>query len=64
VGVAPGASLYAVKVLRNDGVGTYSDIIDGIEWFVANGIDVISALAVDLIRKLWKRHVMLHAQMG
>lgn len=42
VGVAPNASLYAVKVLRNDGSGTYSDIIDGIQWSVDNGMDVIS----------------------
>jgi len=42
VGVAPGASLYAVKVLRNDGSGTYSDAIDGIQWSVNNGMQVIS----------------------
>lgn len=42
VGVAPNASLYAVKVLRNDGTGTYSDLIDGIEWSVDNGMQVIS----------------------
>lgn len=32
VGVAPGASLYAVRVLGNSGSGTWSDGIAGIEW--------------------------------
>jgi len=42
VGVAPGASLYAVKVLNNAGIGTYADVIDGIEWSIKNGMQVIS----------------------
>ncbi len=40
VGVAPEASLYAVKVLAKNGSGYISDIILGIEWAVANGMDV------------------------
>jgi len=32
VGVAPGASLYAVRVLGNSGSGRWSDVIAGIEW--------------------------------
>ena len=42
VGVAPGANLWAVKVLGNDGSGYVSDIVQGIEWCVANGIEIIS----------------------
>jgi subtilisin len=42
IGVAPGASLYGVKVLNSQGSGSYSDIIKGIEWSVTNGMDVIS----------------------
>lgn len=42
IGVAPEASLYAVKVLNNGGVGDISDIIAGIEWAVYNGMHVIS----------------------
>lgn len=42
VGVAPGASLYAVKALDRNGGGSLSDIIDGIDWCIANGIDVIN----------------------
>lgn len=36
VGVAPGASLYAVKVLNSKGSGYMSDIIAGIEWVTEN----------------------------
>ncbi|MFE1169374.1 S8 family peptidase [Nocardiopsis sp. NPDC058789] len=35
-GVAPGASLYGVKVLGDDGSGTYDDVIAGIDWVAAN----------------------------
>jgi subtilisin len=40
VGVAPEASLYAVKVLGKNGSGYVSDIILGIEWAVDNGMQV------------------------
>ncbi len=42
IGVAPGASLYAVKVLGKSGSGWISDIIEGIDWCIANDIDVIN----------------------
>jgi PKD repeat protein len=42
IGAAPGAELYAVKVLDGTGSGSYSDIIAGIDWAVQNGMDVIS----------------------
>jgi subtilisin len=32
VGVAPGAPLYAVKVLGSDGLGYISDVLAGVEW--------------------------------
>ncbi|MBE0523525.1 MAG: S8 family serine peptidase [Methanosarcinales archaeon] len=41
-GVAPGANLFAAKVLDSDGDGNYSDIIEGVGWSVANGADVVS----------------------
>ena len=41
-GVAPGASLYAVKVLDKNGSGQYSWIISGIEWAVEHRMDVIN----------------------
>ncbi|MEW6034915.1 MAG: S8 family serine peptidase [Chloroflexota bacterium] len=42
IGVAPQASLYAVKVLDSDGRGYVSDIIAGLEWCIANGMQVVN----------------------
>ncbi|MBI4022953.1 S8 family peptidase [Candidatus Berkelbacteria bacterium] len=42
VGVAPRASLYAVKVLDRRGRGYLSDVIAGLEWAIAQDIDVIN----------------------
>jgi len=42
VGVAPAADLYAVKVLDRRGSGYLSDIVEGLQWSVANGIDVVN----------------------
>jgi subtilisin len=42
IGVAPGVTLHAVKVLNRQGSGSYTDIISGIEWCIGNGIEVIS----------------------
>jgi len=44
VGVAPEASLYAVKVLDSGGSGYLSDVVAGIEWAIDNdnNIDIIS----------------------
>ena len=36
VGVAPGTTLYAVKVLNSAGSGTFSGVICGIDWVTAN----------------------------
>ncbi|MEI6424186.1 MAG: S8 family peptidase [Lentisphaerota bacterium] len=42
VGIAPNARLYAVKVLDAKGSGSYSNIVDGIQWAVDNKIQVIN----------------------
>lgn len=42
VGVAPGADLYAVKVLDRRGSGYVSDIIEGLQWAAANDMDVVN----------------------
>jgi len=42
IGVAPQASLWAVKVLDKGGSGYISDVIAGIEWSITNGMDVIN----------------------
>jgi len=36
VGVAPGAPLYAVRVLNNAGSGTWSSVICGVDWVTVN----------------------------
>jgi parallel beta-helix repeat protein len=42
VGSAPAAWLYAVKVLFDNGEGYVSDVIEGIDWSVQNGMQVIN----------------------
>ncbi len=42
IGVAPNASLYAVKVLNNSGSGSFSGIAQGIEWAINNKMDIIN----------------------
>ena len=42
VGVAPAAELYAVKVSDGSGYGTVSDLIAGLEWAIANQIDIVN----------------------
>ena len=41
-GVAPGVSIAAVKVLNSAGNGTDSQVIQGIDWCIAQGVDGIS----------------------
>src|SRR3989344_5030046 len=40
VGGAPQADLYAIKVLNAGGSGYLSDVIEGIDWAIANGMQV------------------------
>ncbi|MFA4880329.1 MAG: S8 family peptidase [Candidatus Doudnabacteria bacterium] len=42
IGVAPTASLYAVKVLNSQGSGFLSDIIEGLDWCINNEIQVVN----------------------
>jgi len=42
IGVAPQASLYAVKVLDGAGFGLLSWIVSGLEWAVDNGMDIVN----------------------
>ena len=43
IGVAPEADLYAVKVFSDDCSGSYSDVIEALEWCIGNNdIQVIS----------------------
>jgi subtilisin len=42
VGVAPAVELYAVKVMGDNGSGGMQAIADGLDWCIANGIDIAS----------------------
>lgn len=42
VGVANRASLYAIKVLNSAGSGYLSDVIEGLDWAIANGMNVVN----------------------
>ena len=42
VGMAPEALIYAAKVLRDDGSGSMSDVMAGVEWAVDQGVQVIN----------------------
>ncbi|WP_336784643.1 S8 family serine peptidase [Paenibacillus sp. MMO-177] len=42
VGVADKAEIYSVKVLNESGSGSYSQVIQGIEWAIENKMNVIS----------------------
>lgn len=40
IGVAPGATLYAVKVIPDTGDGTVADLMAGLEWIAVNAFSV------------------------
>lgn len=42
VGIAPNDELYAVKDLDANGEGYLSDIVEGIEWSISNGMQIIN----------------------
>jgi subtilisin len=42
VGVAPDAELYAVKVSDNQGKGSFSGLIEGINWAIENHMNVVT----------------------
>lgn len=42
VGVGPAIDLYAIKVLGASGSGYLSDVIEGLDWAVANGLQVVN----------------------
>lgn len=49
VGIAPKADIFAVKVLDQKGHGTYSGMIQGIEWAIQNEMNIISISAGGMI---------------
>jgi len=64
-GVAPRAGLAAVKVLRDDGSGQLSDVIDGLSWCVEKGVPVANlSLGTPLSHPLLKEAVSRAAKKG
>jgi len=72
VGVGPGVTLHAVKVLDCQGRGSYSDISAGIEYAADRGCDVVilcfggshSLTLYDAVRYAYNRGVLLVAAAG
>jgi hypothetical protein len=42
VGVAPDAEIYAIKTLDSAGAGNITDVVAGINWAIANNMDIIN----------------------
>lgn len=42
VGVAPDVQLYAVKSMDQNGDGNLQDVLEGLEWSIENGMDIIN----------------------
>ncbi|MBW5446717.1 S8 family serine peptidase [Cohnella sp. CFH 77786] len=72
-GNAPGVLLYAVKVLNESGSGFVSDIVEGIDWCLANGIRILNmsfglpgdSLALrEAIRRARRRGAIIVASAG
>ncbi|WP_261131737.1 S8 family serine peptidase [Bacillus sp. Marseille-Q3570] len=42
LGIAPGASIYAVKVLDKEGNGSQASVLSGLEWAIEHDIDIIN----------------------
>lgn len=49
VGIAPEASLYAVKVLDDEGIGSLSNVLLGIDWAIRHDMNIVNlSLGVNL----------------
>jgi subtilisin len=73
VGVAPRTEIYAVKVLGDNGSGSFEMIAKGIDWAVENGMDVISMslgcnygndTLHDAIKRAYQKNITLVAAAG
>lgn len=52
-GIAPNVQLYSVKVLDNHGYGSLEDVLEGIDWAIANDVDIINmSISTDGYSKL------------
>jgi subtilisin len=73
IGVAPEATLYAVKVLDANGFGSFSAVASGIVWATRNGMDVInmslggggfSQAVADAVEAAWADGVLVVSAAG
>lgn len=73
IGVAPACTLYAIKVLTDEGYGSEADVLSGIEWAIDQKLDVInmslgssfySAFEDAVVQEAYKRGVIVVAAAG
>ena len=73
IGVAPEASIYAVKVLDKNGSGSFSAVVSGIVWAVKNKMDVInmslggssgSQALQDAVKAAWDAGILVVSAAG
>ncbi|MCM3602179.1 S8 family serine peptidase [Robertmurraya korlensis] len=72
-GVAPGVNLFAVKVLDKAGSGNLQDILEGLDWSITNGMDIVnlsigtseySKLFEQMINKAYNSGIIIVAASG
>ncbi|MRH41201.1 S8 family serine peptidase [Aquibacillus halophilus] len=73
VGLAPNVDLYAVKILDNTGSGNLQDILEGLDWAIANEMDILnlsigsigySKLLEQMINDAYDKGIILVAASG
>jgi subtilisin len=74
IGVAPDAELYIAKVLGDNGGGNFENIVKGIDWAIAQGVDVINmslgcgaeppAFVHDAIKRACSKGIIMIAATG
>ncbi|MGI8385671.1 S8 family serine peptidase [Robertmurraya sp. P23] len=72
-GVAPDVNLFAVKVLDKAGAGNLQDILEGLDWSISNGMDIVnlsigtseySQLFEQMINKAYNSGIIIVAASG
>ncbi|MCY9512961.1 S8 family serine peptidase [Paenibacillus apiarius] len=72
-GIAPDIELYAVKSVKQDGKGSLSDVMKGIEWSIQNKMDIINLsfeidkdvqLFRDLLEQAYAQGIIIVAAAG
>ncbi|WP_172195049.1 S8 family serine peptidase [Saccharibacillus qingshengii] len=72
-GVAPGISLYGVKVLDSGGTGTLQDVLEGLDWAIQNDMNIInlslgtpddSKALHDMVDKAYNKGIVVVASAG